>query len=77
MARKNNCEMAEETIETIDLHTEFEKLREQVIRDECCPVAKTFEHTTIYKGSIDHLHHVIYKVSYYCQVYGNWALEGL
>ena len=64
--------MTEETIETIDLHTEFEKLREQVIRDECCPdwkVAKTFEHTIIYKGTIDHSHHVVYKVSYYCQVY--------
>ena len=59
--------MAEESIETIELHTEFEKLREQVIRDECCPdwkVAKTFEHTTIYKGTIDHSHHVVYKVSH-------------
>ena len=58
--------MAEDTIETIDLHTEFEKIREQVIKDECCPdwkLAKTFEHTTIYKGTIEQSHHVVYKVS--------------
>ena len=63
--------MAEESIETIELHTEFEKLREQVIRDECCPdwkVAKTFEHTTIYKGTIDHSHHVVYKVSHLLEI---------
>ena len=70
--RKTASKMAEESKPSVDVK-EFERVRDQVIKDETgadWKLAKSFEHTSVYRRTDNES---IFKVSIPCCRFVNWS----